>query len=160
MSDLFRRPAWHDWNNIDMNSIRTQNVTCICSLWSNNSIEGAYDITSGLLPVLSDVKITFSNISHQKIRRKVPGGSFRVFLTHDSILWVLPSILTLMSVFWKIKAQLLTEIFQRSCKEKSRKRSMFNWFTSSCGTSVAFDWTPLKLKCAVKDWIRAKKAHL
>ena len=48
--NFFLSVNWHDPNNGDMNRIRTQNVTFVCSLWSKYSIEG----TS--LPVLSDVK--------------------------------------------------------------------------------------------------------
>ena len=53
---------WQDPNNRDMNRIITQNVTCICSLWSQYSIEGSYDVTSGLLPFLSHVKIPLPKI--------------------------------------------------------------------------------------------------
>ena len=105
---------WNDSNNFDMNRIRTQNVTCICSLWSNYSIERSYDVTSGLLPVLSDVKNSIPNkfLFHQKIRHKISGRVLGDIFTYDSIVWVLSSIFTLMSVFWQIKAQLLN-----SCKD-------------------------------------------
>ena len=109
MSEFFLSLNWHDWNNSDMNRIRTENVTCICSLSSNYSIEGSYDVTSGLFPVLSHVK--FRSQKFYCIKRfavKFPGESLGIFFTYESILWVLSSILTLMSVFWQIKAQLFS----------------------------------------------------
>ena len=50
---------------------------------------------------------------YQKIRRKMSGGA--------SILWVLSSILTLMSVFWQIKAQLLNTCYVDDTLQSTRR---------------------------------------
>ena len=73
---------------------------CCCSIENNsienNSIEESCDVTSGLLPVLSDVK----KYNPKKIFRtkrfvvKFQGESLGVFFAYDSILWLLSSILS------------------------------------------------------------------
>ena len=81
-------------------------------LWRN------FRSTSGFIGYWKKFSQKF--LLHQKIRRKISGGVLgRVFFTYDPILWVLSSILTLMSVNWQIKAQLLKtsigEIYLPSC---------------------------------------------
>ena len=54
-------------------------------------------------------KISQKFLLHQKISRKISVGLHLV--EYDSILWVLSPILTIMSVYWQIKAQLLTSFW-------------------------------------------------
>ena len=67
--------------------------------------------TSGLI----GCKIIHSQLFslHLKIRRKILREVLGGIFTYDSIVWALSSILTLMSVFWQIKAQLLSINKQR-----------------------------------------------